>query len=119
MDGIQPGKSEIKSMFLNGGKTQFEFLKFILTPQELQSEKPFVLMALVYCRLDLDKEAFKPKSFRQWLKRYRNAKPIKSRSVASAPIAQVVEKAENSTFQFTDSSLLKKEQKPVLQFIKP
>ncbi|MGI8634634.1 MAG: hypothetical protein ACR2KZ_04450 [Segetibacter sp.] len=119
MNDIQPEKSEIKTMFLNGGKTQFEFLKFILTPRELQLEKPFVLIALVQSRLDLDKEAFKPKSFRQWLKRYRNTKPLKSTPVDSAPIAQVVEEAENSKFQFTDSSLLKKEQKPVLQFIKP
>jgi hypothetical protein len=119
MADIQPEKSEIKSMFLNGGKTQFEFLKFILTPGELQSEKPFVLIALVQNRLDLDKESFKPKSFRQWLKRYRNVKPVKSTPVASAAIAQVVDEAENSKFQFTDSSLLKKEQKPLLQFIKP
>jgi hypothetical protein len=120
MIDLSPQNLEVKKLFLNEGNTQFEFLKFIFTPAELQLEKPFVLMALAQSRLDLKKDDFKAKSFRQWLKRYRDKHhaATKNTSVAMLSGSQLSEKSETLKFQFTDPSTIKKEGNSLFQFVK-
>lgn len=130
MEENRPPVEEIKRLFLNDGRTRFEYIKFIFTPAQLQDEKPFVLLDQVYYQLGLTKEDIKTKSFHQWLKRYRQRKPHgQARRPDVAESQKVVPavspaKPENKgvikdDFKFTDPSTLKKKDDIILEYVQP
>ena len=119
MEGTKLHLHEVKKLFLNNGQTQFEFLKFVFTEPELKSEKPFVLLALVYTRLSLKTTDFKPKSFRQWLKRYRSRKAVFDKPTPAADhISALPDGTDRDKFEFSDPSSLKKENTSILHYVK-
>ncbi len=127
-------KMALRRMFLNEGKTQFVFLKFIFTSQELLTEKPSVLLAQIYEHLSLEKKDFKVASFRMWLFRYRKSYKSQAPSTATSSLIDKEEQAlfkdktvpssgEKSRpieddFKFTDPSTRKKEDDVIIRFVK-
>lgn len=111
---------DVKKMFLNGGKGKYEFLKFIFTQKELQSEKPFVLAALAITRLGLEKTDFSSSSFRQWLKRYRVKNKVKQPASTPSTAAEKIpgEKTDNGkNFQLTDPSTLARNEGSLIKYV--
>lgn len=119
MTETAPQIEDVKKMFLSGGKGKYEFLKFLFSSKELQAEKPFVLAALAISRLDIEKAEFNSKSFRQWLKRFREKNTGKQQSSPSGSSAIPAAKTETGKkFQFTDPATLPKEEGSLIKFVK-